>query len=151
MSASTRTRSIRVYTRNMKTECYCTSLRVAARRASAIYDRALEPAGINVAQWSLLRRLPSPGTEPISIQDLAERAELERSTVARNVRVLVKLGLVEQTTSPVDRRASALALTEKAVAVTAEALPLWRKAQAEIEQTLTASSAAELRHLALSI
>lgn len=135
----------------MKTDCYCTSLRVAARRASAIYDRALEPVGINVAQWGLLRRLPSPGSEPITIQDLAERAELERSTVARNLRVLVKLGLVEMTASPADRRATALVLTEKAVAVTAEALPLWESAQAEIEQMLTADSAAQLRQLALSI
>lgn len=144
-------REMHVYTRTVETECYCTSLRVAARRASAIYDRALEPAGINVAQWSLIRRLPLPGADPISIQDLAERAELERSTVARNIRVLVKLGLVEMTTSPEDRRAAALVLTKKAVAVTAEALPLWQSAQAEIEQTLTATSAAELRHLALSI
>ncbi|MBW1637526.1 MarR family transcriptional regulator [Microbacterium resistens] len=135
----------------MKTDCYCTSLRVAARRASAIYDRALEPVGINVAQWGLLRRLPFPGSEPITIQDLAERAELERSTVARNLRVLVKLGLVEMTASPADRRATALVLTEKAVAVTAEALPLWESAQAEIEQMLTADSAAQLRQLALSI
>jgi DNA-binding MarR family transcriptional regulator len=135
----------------METECYCTSLRAAARRASAIYDRALEPVGINVAQWSLIRRLPLPGREAITIQELAERAELERSTVARNIRVLVKLGLVEMTTSPADRRAAALVLTEKAVSVSAEALPLWRSAQAEIEQTLTATSAAELRRLALSI
>ncbi|GAA1940949.1 MarR family winged helix-turn-helix transcriptional regulator [Microbacterium aoyamense] len=135
----------------METDCYCTSLRVAARRASAVYDRALEPAGINVAQWGLLRRLPLPGSEPITIQELAERAELERSTVARNVRVLVKLGLVEMTTSSVDRRASALVLTEKAVAVSANALPLWESAQAEIEELLTADSAADLRRLALSI
>jgi len=124
---------------------------VAARRASAIYDRALEAVGINVAQWGLLRRLPLPGAEPITIQDLAERAELERSTVARNLRVLVKLGLVSMTTSPADRRATALVLTEKAVAVTSEALPLWESAQAEIEQLLTVDAAAQLRHLALSI
>ncbi|MAO81206.1 MAG: MarR family transcriptional regulator [Nocardioides sp.] len=136
---------------SVKTDCYCTSLRVAARRASAIYDRALEPVGVNVAQWGLLRRLPPPDAEPITIQALAERAELERSTVARNVRVLVKLGLVEMTTSRDDRRASALRLTENAVAVTAEALPLWRSAQAEIEEILTADSAAELRRLALAL
>lgn len=132
---------------SVETDCYCTSLRVAARRASAIYDRALEPVGINVAQWGLLRRLPTPDAEPITIQALAERADLERSTVARNVRVLVKLGLVEMTTSPADRRASALRLTDKAVAIAAEALPLWRSAQAEIEAILTADSAAELRRM----
>lgn len=135
----------------METDCYCTSLRVAARRASAIYDRALEPVGITSAQWGLLRRVPQPGGEPITIQDLADRAELERSTVARNIRVLEKRGLVEMTTSSTDRRASAIVLTPDAVAVTAAAQPLWQRAQREIEQALSVESAAELRRLALSV
>lgn len=134
----------------METDCYCTSLRVAVRRVTAIYDRALEPAGINVAQWALIRRIPQPGTDPITIQDLAERAELERSTVARNLGVLRNAGLVEMTTSPSDRRASAIVLTEKAVAITAQAIPLWESAQAEIERMLTTEGARELRSLALS-
>lgn len=136
---------------SMETDCYCTSLRVAARRVSAIYDRALEPVGINAAQWSLLRRVPLPGAEPITIRDLADRAELERSTVARNIRVLEKRGLVEMTTSPTDRRASAIVLTPDAVAVTAAAQPLWQSVQREIERALTVESAAELRRLALSV
>ncbi len=135
----------------METDCYCTSLRVAARRASAIYDRALAPAGINVAQWGLLRRLPLPGSEPVTIHELAERAELERSTVARNIRVLVKLGLVDMSTSSADRRATALTLSHEAVALTARAMPLWEQAQAEIEEMLSAEPAAELRRLALSL
>lgn len=135
----------------METDCYCTSLRVAMRRMTAIYDRALEPAGITVAQWSLIRRIPSSGAEPISIHDLAERAELERSTVARNLRVLVKSGLVEMSTSPADRRASAIVLTDKAVQVAERALPLWQGAQAEIERMLTTEAAARLRSLALSV
>lgn len=53
---------------SMQTDCYCTSLRMAARRASAIYDRALEPVGITSAQWSLMCRVPQPGGEPITIQ-----------------------------------------------------------------------------------
>lgn len=135
----------------METDCYCTSLRVAARRASEIYDRALEPVGITSAQWSLLRRVPQPGGRPITIQELADRAELERSTVARNIRVLEKRGLVELKTSSTDRRASAIVLTPDAVSVTAAAQPLWQRAQREIEQALTVESASELRRLALSV
>ena len=95
--------------------------------------------------------MPQPGGEPITIQDLADRAELERSTVARNIRVLEKRGLVEMTTSSIDRRASAIVLTPDAVAVTAAAQPLWQRAQREIEQALSVESAAELRRLALSV
>lgn len=135
----------------MKSECYCTSLRVATRRMTAIYDRALQPAGINVAQWSLMRRIPSRGRDPITIHDLAERAELERSTVARNLRVLEKAGLVEMRTSSSDRRASAIVLTERAEKVAALALPLWQDAQAEVERMLTVDGAGQLRSLALSV
>jgi DNA-binding MarR family transcriptional regulator len=118
---------------------------------TALYDRALEPAGITVAQWSLMRRIPSPGDEPITIHELAERAELERSTVARNLRVLAKSGLVKMSTSSADKRASAIVLTEQAVNVAAVARPLWQSAQAEVERMLSADDAGRLRSLALSV
>src|ERR1700754_2465481 len=86
--------SLHVYTCIMTTDCYCTSLRAATRRLSALYDEALEPVGVNVAQWGLLRKLGAADSQPLSIGELAEASELERSTVARNVRVLEKLGLV---------------------------------------------------------
>lgn len=121
------------------------------RRMTAIYDRALHPAGINVAQWSLMRRIPSPGEAPITIHELAARAELERSTVARNLRVLEKAGLVEVSPSSADRRASAIVLTAEAERVAVLALPLWQSAQAEVERMLTVEGAGQLRSLALSV
>ena len=47
---------LRVYTR-MASVCYCSSLRAAARKTTALYDAALAPVGINVAQFGLLRRI----------------------------------------------------------------------------------------------
>lgn len=131
----------------METECYCTTLRAATRRLTARYDAALEPVGINVAQWGLLRKLAKEPRQPISIQELADRAELERSTAARNVRVLERLGLVQLSQSAADRRASVIELSEQGVSVLQRGLPLWRQAQREVEQLLGGDEAAGLRSL----
>jgi DNA-binding MarR family transcriptional regulator len=133
----------------MKTDCYCTSVRAASRRITARYDAALLPTGVNVAQWGLLRRL-DPGSS-ISIKELADRAELERSTVARNLRVLEKDGFVQLGASEGDRRAANIALTDKGVAALKRGEPLWQQAQAEIEQQLGSAEARDLRSLLLSL
>ena len=78
----------------MQTLCYCAALRAAARKTTALYDEALEPAGIGVAQFSLMRRIERAGT--VSLTELGRRAELDRSTVGRNVRVLARMGLVRR-------------------------------------------------------
>ena len=118
---------------------------------TALYDAALEPAGINVAQWGLLRRLDTAQPDPVSIQALAERAELERSTVARNVRVLEKLGLLRMGESRQDRRFATIALTAAGRATLDHGAPLWEAAQSQVEKMLGDSVAQELRSVLLSL
>lgn len=132
-----------VYTRFMETDCYCTSMRAATRRITALYDAALEAAGVNVAQYGLLRRLSAVG--PVSIQRLAAATELERSTVARNVRVLEKAGFVSLATSAVDRRATVVHLSERGAEVLTAAKPLWAGAQLRVEERLGGEVAVTLR------
>lgn len=127
----------------METLCYCTSLRAAARRVTALYDAALEPAGVNVAQFALLRRLAALG--PLSIQRLAATIELERSTVARNVRVLQRAGLVNLRTAAADRRTTEIRLSDRGGERLRAAVPLWESAQHRIEEVLGAEGAGALR------
>ncbi|MCW2757107.1 MAG: transcriptional regulator, MarR family [Nocardioidaceae bacterium] len=135
----------------METDCYCTSLRSATRKLTALYDAALEPAGVNVAQWGLLRRLDTAQPDPVSIQTLAERAELERSTVARNVRVLEKLDLVRLGESRQDRRLATIALTAAGRTTLERGAPLWEAAQSQVEERLGSTGAHELRSVLLSL
>jgi DNA-binding MarR family transcriptional regulator len=123
-------------------ECYCTTLRAATRRITAVYDAALEPAGVNAAQFGLLRRLSSG---PLSIQQLAVAAELERSTVARNVRVLERSGLITLTAGSEDRRTTVIRLSERGSAALRMAAPLWESAQHRVEERLGAEAAVALR------
>ncbi len=121
-----------VYTRIMA-PCYCVILRRAARRTTAIYDEALEPVGINIAQFSLLRRIRR--AEGISLTELAKQADLDRSTIGRNTKLLAKLGLIGTKASE-DHREARLVLTPEGYALLGRATPLWQRAQDDIESLL---------------
>jgi DNA-binding MarR family transcriptional regulator len=113
--------------------CYCVILRRAARRTTAIYDEALEPVGINIAQFSLLRRIRR--ADGISLTELAKQADLDRSTIGRNTKLLAKMELIG-TKPGEDQREARLVLTSKGKALLDEATPLWQRAQDDIEGRL---------------
>lgn len=128
--------------------CYCVSLRKATRRLSARYDAALAPLGITVAQFSLLRAIRRKPR--LSLTELAERTELDRSTIGRNVRVLERDGLV--TLSPGrDAREQSLALTAHGETLLAAADPLWAGAQRDLANALGAPNATLLTQLLAQI
>ena len=129
----------------MKTPCYCAAARAVSRKTTALYDDALAPAGVNLAQYSLLRRIEWAGSP--SLTELARLAELDRSTVGRNVRVLEKMRLVRMTDSE-DQREAAVILTDAGVATLARAAPFWVDAQRHIETAVGAERAKNLLDLA---
>ncbi|MFD9944763.1 MarR family winged helix-turn-helix transcriptional regulator [Nonomuraea sp. NPDC059023] len=133
----------------MEAQCHCTTLRAAARRVTALYDAALQPAAINAAQFALLRKLHTTG--PVSIQRLAEAVELERSTVARNVRVLEKSGFVRLATTAADRRTTMIHLSPPGAEALKAATPLWESAQRRIEESLGVEGALALRETLRSL
>lgn len=114
----------------MKHLCYCDNLRVAARKVSALYDDALAPFGINIAQYSLLRKVQRLGGA--SLTELGRLAELDRSTVGRNVRVLEKDGLVENARGE-DQRESLVRLTQHGADLLKRAKPAWDKCQRALD------------------
>ena len=138
---------MRVYTR-MASVCYCSSLRAAARKTTALYDAALAPVGINVAQFGLLRRIER--AQPVSLTEIGRLADLDRSTVGRNVKVLERLGLVRLADAE-DQREAAVTLTPAGADVLLRAAPRWEEAQRYVEAALGADGAGTLRSLANSL
>jgi DNA-binding MarR family transcriptional regulator len=132
----------------VKTTCYCAAVRIAARKTTALYDSILEPAGVTLAQYSLMRRIERAGT--VSLTQLGRLAELDRSTVGRNVRALEELRLVRVSPAK-DQREAAVRLTAGGEGALKRAFPLWEEAQRRVEAALGAAEAAELRTLALSL
>jgi DNA-binding MarR family transcriptional regulator len=113
--------------------CHCTRLRTITRKIAARYDVALEPVGINIAQFALIRNIER--RQPISMTELARVLELDRSTMGRNIRVLEKLGLVE-TGRGEDHRESVARLSPHGAAVLREAEPLWERCQRDIAERI---------------
>src|SRR5207302_5046637 len=86
---------MRVYTYIMKRPfpCHCTTLRYAAQTLTEVYDRALAPGGLKVAQYVLLESILEDEAEQ-SITGLAQRLGSDRSTIGRNMHILVRDELV---------------------------------------------------------
>ncbi len=130
------------------TACYCATLRTATRKISSLYDEALAPFGINIAQYALLRRIER--LQPVSFTQLGHVADLDRSTVSRNVRVLEKSGLVSTGRGKDDQREAVVSLAAPGVATLERALPVWQACQARMEARFGAETLRALEAIARS-
>ncbi len=110
--------------------CTCLRLRKATRRVTQIYDQMLEPAGLTIAQFSLLARLFAE--EQLSMGELAEALVTDPTTLTRNLKPLCERGVLRIFHDTEDRRRRLVALTEDGRALIPVAYPLWKKAQAEL-------------------
>jgi DNA-binding MarR family transcriptional regulator len=113
--------------------CACFNLRKATRAMTQLYDDALRPAGLRCTQFSLLTLLKASGT--VSMTRLAEDAVMDRTTLARNLEVLQRDGLVRIRPGE-DARVREIELTRAGVAKLEEAFPLWREAQRTVRKGL---------------
>ena len=106
--------------------CFCIKIRRIASALTRLYDNALAPCQITISQYSLLchiRSLPKS-----SIRVLSDATGLDRSTLARNLRQLLKKGWVEDARVPGARNCQ-LRLTADGHALLAQAHPLWQQIQ----------------------
>jgi len=113
--------------------CTCFNLRKAARAVTQYYDSVMQESGLTVTQFSILGVIHGGGPQPIGA--LAERMGTDRTTLTRNLKPLERQGLVRIAAGE-DRRARIAHLTEHGGRALAEALPLWRRAQATMVERL---------------
>jgi DNA-binding MarR family transcriptional regulator len=119
-------------------------LRRTARRLTQAYDRALKPVGLRLTQYSLLANLARKGG--LSITDLADLLEMERTTLTRNLRPLEKAGWVRVVEGP-DLRRRAVEITPAGRRLFEEAKPLWQKAERGFRRNLGPEETLALRRL----
>lgn len=100
---------------------------------AALYDAALAPVRINVAQFSMLRSIERH--QPVSLTELAKLHELDRSTMGRNIRVVERLGLV-LTWPGEDMREHVVQLSDVGLAALRRAEPLWEQCQNALAERL---------------
>jgi DNA-binding MarR family transcriptional regulator len=114
--------------REVARACACANLRKAARAVSQLFDEALAPSGLRVTQFTLLvtSRLSGEST----INELAERMAMDRTTLSRNLKPLVRSGLLEVRRGE-DGRTRLVRLSPAGERSLEEAYPLWQQAQQE--------------------
>ena len=77
---------------NYNSSCHCINLRKASNNITKIYDTALAKIELKITQFSALRNIQKLGK--VNISDLSYLLELDRTTVLRNIKKLIKMELV---------------------------------------------------------
>jgi DNA-binding MarR family transcriptional regulator len=130
-------------------DCLMTRTRRISRVITNIYDQALRPYGVNAPQFSLLVIIAKLGG--------ASRAEIgranyqERSTLTRNLALLLAEGWVEETVSKTGGRSRPIVISKTGRDLLASATPAWRSAQVKAKRLLGEDGAASIASVADSI
>jgi DNA-binding MarR family transcriptional regulator len=120
--------------------------RLAGRRIAQVLDRALAPTGLTTAQLGLLAQIAIAADDTIGA--LARRTGLDQSTLSRTLRTLEADSLIEIAIVESDLRRRAVWLTETGARRLEAALPLWRKAQAQVARQVPPDLARRLAEAA---
>ena len=124
--------------------CTCSKLRRLTRRVTAVYDRELAAAGLRLTQFSLLATLQREVEDGTVLTDLADRMDMDPSTLTRNLKPLIQHGWVEVASAAHDGRMRCARITAKGKRALQLSAPHWSRAQAAINQTLGTHTAAQL-------
>lgn len=120
--------------------CTGARLRRLSRRMTAFYEHYLRAEGLRLPQYSLLMHLSE---EPQALQQLAERMEMDRTTLTRALKPLVGAGWVAPQSAE-DARLRLFALTPAGQAKRESAHAVWAQAQRGLEAVMSRDFVAAL-------
>lgn len=117
-----------------KNPCVCFSLRKVSRAVSQVYAREIGPySTFNGTQYTLASVIAA--MQPVNFNDLALYTYSDKTTIARNLKVLEKSGLVKFSVG-VDKRQKMVALTTKGEEALVKAYPHWQQTQQRIKDIM---------------
>jgi DNA-binding MarR family transcriptional regulator len=114
--------------------CAGMHIRLAARRITRFLEARMAETGLSLAQFGLMTHIAAAGDDTISA--LSERSGLDQSTLSRNLRGLEREGLVEIAIVEQDLRRRAVWLTEAGARRLEAAIPVWKRAHAQLCQEI---------------
>lgn len=125
---------------SFRSPCTCFHLRRATRRVTQIYDRELAAVDLSLNQYSILRRA---GESPRTLGSLADELGMDRTTLTRNLKPLLAVGLLAETRGE-DARQRLLQLSDAGRQRLGVARPHWQRAQGIIDEAFGADAVARL-------
>jgi DNA-binding MarR family transcriptional regulator len=124
-----------------RTACLATRVRQLSRIITRVYDDAMRPLGITASQFTLLTQLANQ--DSITAVEIGFTLDIEKSTLSRNLKRLLALGLLVMD-PPAGRRGRGLHLTPKGQEVIKQAYPVWQDAQRKASAVMGNDSRATL-------
>lgn len=106
--------------------CVSTRVRQLSRIVTRVYDDAMRTHGITGSQFTLLTQLAA--RDGITAVEIGHGLDIEKSTLSRNLKRLLALGLIAMD-PPAGRRGRGLHLTPKGESAVRTAFPVWQDAQ----------------------
>ena len=132
-------------THQVRDHCLCLAVQRAARALARRFDDAMRGMDLTHGQFSLLMSLNRP--EPPSIGEVAHFLAMDRTTLTANLKPLERRGLLKVAVDKDDRRGRRLTLTPAGHALLIDALPIWKKTHAGIDDMLADRKPDHLREL----
>lgn len=114
--------------------CLVTRARRISRVLTSIYDERLRPFGINAPQFTLLVMISR--LAPVSRAELGRHNHQDRSTLTRNLQLVLSEGWVEEVEHAEGGRRRPIVLSKAGQELLARAAPAWREAQAQATELL---------------
>lgn len=127
-------KSLTTRARQVKDNCLARASRSVARKIIAAYEAHLAPFDLSVPQFVVLLTIASARNDTLAA--IAEEADIDPSTLTRNLQVLERNGLVEIAAIETDQRKRSVWLTETGARRLEAAIPSWIAAQKDVEARL---------------
>jgi len=112
--------------------CTGARLRRLTRRVTVFYEHYMRSSGLKLSQYSLLVQLSEV---PQSLGALAQRMEIDRTTLTRSLQPLLEQGLIRES-SGADARQRLFVLSAEGARVRTMSRKQWRQAQLALEANL---------------
>jgi DNA-binding MarR family transcriptional regulator len=119
---------------DMGSTCVLMRTRLISRVITGIYDEKLRPFGISSAQFALLVVIYQ--VEPATRAEIGRLQHQDRSTLTRNLKVILSEGWVEETRNGADGRSRPIVLTRVGKDLLLKAEPAWQAAQVQAKDLL---------------
>jgi len=125
-------------------DCLAARVRLINRTITAIYDDALRPLGLTAGQLNILVIIANRG--PISPGEIAQRLNMEKSTVSRNLARMRKNGWITVTAAASGHK-QRLTLNGRGTALLESSVPAWENAQTRTRAVLGRRGADSIRSM----
>lgn len=127
-----------------KCPCYCINFRHAANILTKYYDRGFEKVNLTANQFFLLISIHH--FKSCNKSELARYTRLERTTIVRNLSVLLKKNFIEEVLGNTKRN-KMIQLTEEGIQAVREGSKIWNQLQINVRESFGQEKIGVLREV----